>query len=71
MTFGLGSLLGTYLSGQFLDHYQLAESLGESMHDWQPIWLWPALMSAVTAVVFFTLFSAKADAASRSDPGKP
>lgn len=71
VTFGLGSLLGTYLSGQFLDHYQLAESLGESMHDWQPIWLWPALMSAVTAVVFFTLFSAKADAASRSDPGKP
>jgi len=61
VTFGLGALLGTILSGQFLEPYKLAEH----MHDWRSYWLWPALMSAVTTVIFFTLFSAKADTASR------
>lgn len=58
VTFGLGSLIGTYLAGQFLDHYQDPVS---KIHDWRAIWLWPALMAALTATVFFTLFSDKGD----------
>jgi len=56
VTFGLGSLVGTCLAGQFLDHYQNPVS---KIHDWRSIWLWPALMAAVTAAIFFTLFSDK------------
>ena len=57
VTFGLGSLLGTYLAGEFLDHYHYQDTLGKDLHYWQPIWLWPALMASMTAVVFFLLFS--------------
>ena len=58
ITFGLGSLLGTHLSGQLLAHYQDPAS---ELHDWRPIWLWSALLSAVTATVFFLLFSDRGD----------
>ena len=53
---------GTYLSGQFLEHYKLAEHAGGIAHDWPMFWLWAAVMSALTAIVFFLLFSAKSDA---------
>ena len=56
VTFGLGQLLGTYLAGQVLDHYQDPVS---KLHDWRPIWLLPALMAFLTATIFFTLFSDK------------
>jgi nucleoside transporter len=61
ITFGLGSLLGTYLAGQFLDHYHYLDPGGKILHDWRPFWLWPAAMAAVTAIVFFMLFSDKDD----------
>ena len=51
-------MLGTYLSGQLLDHYQDSVS---KIHDWRPIWLWSALLSAVTAALFFMLFSDQGD----------
>ena len=58
ITFGLGALIGTYLAGQFLDHYQDPVS---KIHAWRPIWLWSALMAAVTAALFFALFSDRGD----------
>ena len=68
VTFGLGQLVGTFLAGQFLDHYQDPAS---KIHDWRPIWLWPALMAAVTAAVFFTLFSDKGDTLPDAVVGEP
>ena len=57
VTFGLGQLVGTYLSGALVDFYKIPEMAGEAVHhDWQPIWLWPALMSAIIAILFFLLF---------------
>ena len=62
VTFGLGSLVGTYLSGQFVNYYHYVDQ-GKDLHHWQPIWLWPAVMAAVTAVIFVAFFSSKDDAA--------
>ena len=64
VTFGLGSLCGTYLSGQVLERCKLkaAEQVAGIAHDWRTFWLWAAAMSALTAIVFFLLFSAKSDA---------
>jgi MFS family permease len=59
LTFGLGQLVGTYLSGEFVDFYAVKNAAGEVTHDWQPIWLWAAAMSAVIAVAFFWLFRDK------------
>jgi nucleoside transporter len=59
LTFGLGQLVGTYLSGEFVDFYAVKNAAGEVTHDWQPIWLWAAAMSAVIAAAFFWLFRDK------------
>ncbi|MGA2030952.1 MAG: MFS transporter [Thermoguttaceae bacterium] len=64
VTWGLGLLVGTALSGQFLERYKLAERVGEIAHDWRMFWLWAALMSAAVAVVFAALFRGKYDVTS-------
>ena len=55
VTFGLGQLVGTHLSGVFVDRYAIDGTAGK-LHDWCPIWLWPVPMSAVAAILFFLLF---------------
>jgi len=65
VTWGLGLLLGTELSGQFLERYKLAEHVGEIGHDWRMFWLWAGLMSAAVAVIFAALFRVKDDAPSQ------
>ncbi len=70
-TFGVGSLLGTYLSGPFLEHYKRAEPIGKILHDWGMFWFWAAVMSAALAVVFAALFSSRDDAPPNAVVGKP
>jgi nucleoside transporter len=59
LTFGVGQLAGTWLSGVFVDYYAGKDAAGTAVHDWRPIWLWAALMSAVIAAAFFWLFRDK------------
>lgn len=51
VTLGAGMFVGSWLSGIVAQHYT-----DGSTHDWQAIWLIPAAMAAVLAVVFALFF---------------
>ncbi len=55
VTYGVGMLIGSWLSGRVVDGY--ATSVG-SGHDWQHIWLVPAAMAGVVLVLFALFFRA-------------
>jgi len=63
VTYGVGMLIGSWLSGRVVDAYATS---GGSGHDWQHIWLVPAAMAAVVLVLFALFFKAsdKAETAS-------
>jgi MFS family permease len=48
LTWGAGMFIGTKLAGIAGDRYVLQGQ----MHHWPPIWLWPAGLAALVAVVF-------------------
>jgi nucleoside transporter len=51
-TYGLGMYIGFSIAGAQLDKYKL----GEDMHDWKSIWLFPCLFAAGVALMFLVLF---------------
>jgi len=55
VTYGVGMLIGSWLSGRVVDSYATS---GGSGHDWQHIWLVPAAMAAVVLVLFALFFRA-------------
>jgi nucleoside transporter len=54
-TYGIGMLMGYYISGPIVDHWQISPT----SHNWQTIWLIPAGIAAVVLVVFLIFFSDK------------
>jgi surface polysaccharide O-acyltransferase-like enzyme len=44
--------IGFYLAGQYVDKYKNAAG----GHDWQQIWVFPALFAAGVALLFIVLF---------------
>lgn len=56
-TYGIGMLIGTYLSGLVVDAYTV--STEPVTHNWQGIWLVPAVLSAVVFVIFSLTFREK------------
>ncbi|HZX58222.1 MAG TPA: nucleoside permease [Mucilaginibacter sp.] len=50
-TYGLGMLIGFYLSGPIVDHWKTSPAT----HDWKTIWLIPGGI-AVAVLIFFTIF---------------
>jgi nucleoside transporter len=54
-TYGVGFFLGSWASGEVVDMYTLEEAVGVQ-HNWQSIWLVPAVFSAVVLVVFTVFF---------------
>ena len=50
-TYGVGMLIGTFLSGAVVEHYTTAAG-----PDWQKIWLFPAAVAFVVLVAFLLLF---------------
>jgi nucleoside transporter len=53
VTYGVGMLIGSWLSGRVVDAYALPNGAG---HDWQSIWLVPAAMAGVVLVLFALFF---------------
>jgi MFS family permease len=54
-TYGLGMLVGSWVSGEIVGLY----TLGENQHDWTSIWLIPAAFAAFILVLFALFFTEK------------
>jgi nucleoside transporter len=54
-TYGVGMLMGFYLSGNVVDHYQTSPTA----HDWKTIWLIPGGIAAVVLIIFLVAFTDK------------
>ncbi|HEY9196294.1 MAG TPA: MFS transporter, partial [Mucilaginibacter sp.] len=52
-TYGVGMLIGSYISGPVVDSHILPGGTG---HDWKAIWLVPACIAAVVLILFLLLF---------------
>ena len=53
-TYGVGMLVGFYVAGKITD----ANSIGEG-HDWNSVWVFPAIFAAVVFVIFALLFKSE------------
>jgi nucleoside transporter len=56
ITYGAGMLLGSWLSGQVVDHYATVAADGSATHAWKPIWLIAGGLSAAILGVFWVAF---------------
>ncbi|MBB3056418.1 nucleoside transporter [Mucilaginibacter gotjawali] len=58
-TYGVGMLMGFYISGPIVDHWKISTILANGKiavsHNWQPIWFIPGGI-AVTVLLLFLLF---------------
>jgi nucleoside transporter len=54
-TYGVGMLIGFYISGPIVDHWQTSPT----SHNWQTIWLIPGGIAAAVLVVFMLFFTDK------------
>jgi nucleoside transporter len=54
-TYGLGMMIGYYISGPIVDHWKT----GPAMHDWKSIWLIPGGISVGVMLLFLLFFSDK------------
>ncbi len=63
VTYGVGMLIGTWVSGPVVDMYARGAADGVT-HDWTAIWLWPATMAVVIVLLFAFFFSDRG-----TDPG--
>jgi MFS family permease len=51
-TYGIGMLVGFWVAGKIVDTNVFADA----SHDWQDVWLFPALFAAGVFVIFALLF---------------
>ncbi len=51
-TYGVGMLIGFWVAGKISDTYLI----GDNMHNWQSIWLFPAGFAAVVSLLFVFFF---------------
>jgi len=54
VTFGVGLLIGNFVCDALIKVYTL-----DGVRDWQPIWMWTTVVSAVVLVLFAALFHSK------------
>ena len=64
VTLGVGLFIGSWVSGRVVDAYAITDANGATTHDWQSIWLVPAIGAAVILAVFAVLFRPRAAPAS-------
>jgi nucleoside transporter len=58
-TYGIGMLIGSWLSGIIVGLYAFTGADNVQMHNWQAIWLVPAIASIIVFVLFAFLFKEK------------
>ena len=51
-TYGVGMLIGFWVAGKIADHYLIAENV----HNWQSIWIVPAIFAGVVFLLFVLVF---------------
>lgn len=56
ITYGVGMMLGSWLSGQLVDHFATVALDGSVTHAWRPIWLIAAGLSAAILLLFLFTF---------------
>ncbi len=56
ITYGVGMLLGSWLSGRVVDRYATVARDGSATHAWRPIWLISAGLSAAILLLFLFAF---------------
>src|ERR1700743_2056174 len=61
ITYGAGMLLGSWLSGNVVDHYAVAGLDGAMTHGWRSIWLVSAGCSVAVLLLFLVTFGEKDD----------
>ncbi|MBS1524085.1 MAG: nucleoside permease [Bacteroidetes bacterium] len=54
-TYGLGMMIGYYISGPIVDHWKT----GPEMHDWKAIWLIPGAIAVGVMLLFLLFFTDK------------
>jgi len=54
-TYGVGMLMGSYISGPIVDHWQTSPT----SHNWQSIWLIPGGIAAAVLILFLVFFRDK------------
>jgi len=54
-TYGLGMMIGYYMSGPIVDHWKISPTT----HDWKTIWLIPCGIAVVVMIFFLLFFSDK------------
>lgn len=54
-TYGVGMLMGSYISGPVVDHFKTSAT----RHNWQAIWLVPAAIAAGVLILFVLFFTDK------------
>jgi nucleoside transporter len=53
---GVGAFVGTWLAGHVQGSHTSTGGSGSMLHDWQGIWVYPAIMASVVLVLFLLLF---------------
>ncbi len=60
VTYGAGMVIGNIFAGWITQEYAIVDEAGTVInHDWQAIWIVPAIMAAAVAVAFAILFKPK------------
>ncbi|MBL9203453.1 MAG: hypothetical protein JNN01_00100, partial [Opitutaceae bacterium] len=68
---GVGAFVGTYLAGKTLAAHALATPQGTIAHDWENIWLTPAIGAAGVMAVFLIFFRNPLNAKAVPPGGSP
>ena len=57
VTYGAGMYIGTLLAGRVVQHYEIMNDASDiTGHHWFEIWMIPAILAAVVAVIFVIFF---------------
>src|SRR5277367_957100 len=67
ITYGAGMFVGSWLSGRVVDLYARTSPDGVVFHEWRPIWLISAGLSAGVLLLFLATFSSKEADATMGD----
>ena len=61
MTYGIGMLVGSWLSGRVVDMYARVTPAGNASHDWRSIWLCSAGCAGAVLIAFLVSFKETGD----------